>query len=276
MPRQTYGQLRVAPDGRRLAIMVAEERNDIWVYEMARGTFTRLTQEHDNALPMWAPDSSRVIYRSTRTGGTVVVSRNADGTGAEETLWTEVVTPWSVASDGKVFALGCKRPNRMDDDVCLVPAGSRLSEARRVVDTPFNEWSPAFSPDGRWLAFTSDVSGQYEIYVRPVSGSGSQSLVSVDGGEEPLWSRDGRELFYRNGTRLMSATIRPGVEFDNDPPKVVFVEGEWINLGGYSYDRLPDGSFVMIRGGDEGRPTTLNVVLNWHEELKRLVPVNGR
>jgi serine/threonine-protein kinase len=142
------------------------------------------------------------------------------------------------------------------------------------VDTPFSDWAAKFSPDGHWIAYTADVSGQYEVYVRPFPGPGSQWQISTGGGEEPVWSRAGKEIFYRNGTKWMAVSVNTtarGSEFSATPPRLLFT-GPYVNVPGPSYDVGPDGRFVMIEGPPEAPVTHLNVVLNWLDELRRLVP----
>jgi Tol biopolymer transport system component len=153
----------------------------------------------------------------------------------------------------------------------------RLSDriSRPYMHTPFNEGSPAFSPDGRWLAFTSDASGRYEIYVQPYPGPGGRVQISAEGGTEPVWPRNGRELFYRAGDKTMAVEIKTQPGFSAGKPKLLF-QGRYqppptLNA---NYDVSPDGHrFLMLKpAGEEQGPTQINVVLNWFEELKRLVP----
>jgi hypothetical protein len=132
------------------------------------------------------------------------------------------------------------------------------------------------SPDGRWLTYVSNESGRDEIYMRPFPGPGGRVLVSTDGGTEPMWSPDGRELFYRLGDKMMAVSITAEQDLSLVTPEALF-EGNY--QPGYiaqgintNYDIAPDGRFVMIRPEETSAPTQLNVVLNWFEELKRLVP----
>ena len=142
--------------------------------------------------------------------------------------------------------------------------------------TPFYESGAKFSPDGRWLAYASDESGRFEIYVQPFPGPGGKLQVSTDGGTEPLWARNG-ELFYRNGNRLMAVETKTDPTFSASTPKLLF-EGpceRGAGAGGTNYAVTGDGQgFVMVKAsGPEGSaPTQINVVLNWFEELKRRVP----
>ena len=146
-------------------------------------------------------------------------------------------------------------------------------EATSFLATSFNERSAMFSPDGRWLAYASNESGRSEVYVQAYPGPGGKWPISIEGGTEPMWSRDRRELFYRQGNKMMAVAVKTVPTFTADKPRLLF-EGPYATstLAPY-YDVSLDGQrFLMIKAA-EG-PTQINVVLNWFEELKRLVPTN--
>ena len=153
-------------------------------------------------------------------------------------------------------------------------------EHRPLLTTSFNEYRPALSPDGRWLAYSSDESGQIEIYVRPFPAVGTGKWqVSSDGGDEPKWSRDGRTLFYLGPTSLMETAVGDGAAFTNENPKAVFARDPYMYnaLPPRSYDVAPDGRFLFMKlpGAGPGAvetPPQIIVVTNWVEELKRRVP----
>jgi len=152
----------------------------------------------------------------------------------------------------------------LDDDRTTFP----------IIATEFDEHSPMFSPDGHWLAYVSGRSGREEVCVQAYPGSGPWHQVSTDGGREPVWSRDGRELFYRSGDRMMVVDVAAGPELSIGLPRVLF-EGHYLMGfgGGNMYDVTPDGQrFLMVRQPPDAAPTEIRVVLNWAEELKRLVP----
>jgi serine/threonine-protein kinase len=133
-----------------------------------------------------------------------------------------------------------------------------------------------FSPDGLWLAFVSNESGREEIYILPYPGPGNKSLISTDGGREPVWSSDGRKLFYRCGDKMMVVAIRTESGLSIGTPNIVF-QGDYVSYpgGGNSYDVSPDGRrFLMIKSEEKTTLTRINVVLNWFEELRGLVPTN--
>jgi eukaryotic-like serine/threonine-protein kinase len=143
-----------------------------------------------------------------------------------------------------------------------------------------NEYAPTFSPDGHWLAYGSDESGRQEIYVRSFPGPGGKVQISTEGGVQPAWARNGRELFYRNGDKMMAAAVETRPVFAAAKPKVLF-EGHY-ETGIYAfepdYNVSPDGQrFLMIKASEQESPATqLNMVLNWSDELRQLAPAGKR
>jgi len=279
MPQRAYGTFRLSPDGQRLAIQVLGPGNrDVWVQDLARGTFTRLTLEGDNSLPLWTPDGGRVVFSSSRGGPPNLFWMPGDGSGEPEQLLKSdrPQNPYSCSPDGQTLAYAEQDPSTASDIYVAPLKGDRTPQP--FLRTRFTEWGPAFSPDGRWIAYVSDDSGQFEVYVRPYPGPGGKWQVSNLGGEEPIWSRDGKELFYRNGQKWMSATVTLKPEFKAETSRPLF-EGPFINVPGLSYDVAPDGRrFLLLQPAEQetGPVTHLNVVLNWFEELRRHVPPAGK
>jgi Tol biopolymer transport system component len=146
--------------------------------------------------------------------------------------------------------------------------------------TRATEGAAKFSPDGRWIAYVSDESGKPEVYVQPFPATGGKWQVSTDGGTEPVWNRNGRELFYRSGNRMMAVDVVTQPTFSNGRPRQLF-EGKYVSslfpLTGFAYDVSPDGQrFLMIEETGSTTAAQINVVLNWAEELKRRVPVKTK
>jgi len=266
VPAQNYGAPRLSPDGRRLAIPISGAKDDVWIYESARGTFLRVTVDGNNAHPIWTPDGKRLAFRSQQDGAVpAIVWKAADGSGAEERLTASQssLVPGSFSPDGKTLAYSD------GGDIWVLPLeGDR--KPRPFLQSRFGKYGAEFSPDGRSMAHTSDESGRYEVWVHPYPGPGGKWQISTDGGEEPVWSRDGREIFYRNGQKWMVAAIETKSEFRAGTPRLMF-EGPYFNVPGLSYDVAPDGKrFLMIQVGEgEPAPKQLQVVVNWVEELKR-------
>jgi serine/threonine-protein kinase len=276
LPAQCYGTFKLSPDGKRLAIQVASATDDIWIYEFERGTFLRLTLNESNIGPVWSSDGRYVVFGSVRDGKSGLFRKAADGSGIEERLTTaspdafQIPESWS--ADGKALLFG--EWNATDQgDIWILPLEGERKETP-FLQTPFSEFFSSFSPNDRWIAYTSDESGRYEVYVRPYPGPGGKYQVSTEGGEEPVWSTNGQELFYRNGEKWMVASVDTKSEFHSQTPLLLF-ENYFINVPGLSHYPSPDGQRqVMIQPvGPQENAKQINLVLNWFEELKQRVPL---
>jgi serine/threonine-protein kinase len=266
---------RLSPDGQKIAVSTVAPTPDVWVYDVPRGTLTRLTSAGINTRNLWTPDGTRVTFASDRAGG----SQNiywipADGSTDAERLTTSSYrqVPESWAPDGKTLAFSELDPDT-NWDIWTLLLPDRKTEL--LLRTPFHDGGRAFSPDGRWLAYYSDESGRGEVFVRGYRPPGGKWPISSDGGAEPVWSRDGREIFYRSGNKLMAVDVMTGSTFLAGKPKPLF-EGPYVTALPANFDVSPDGQrFVMvIPVQKESRSARFDVVLNWFEELKRLVPIN--
>ena len=265
-----YAHPRFSPDGRRLALDVVSAGGvDIWTYDVTSGTPTRLTTAGDNDRPEWTPDGRGVLFLSSRDGATYSVwSQPADGSTAAEEVYrqTKPVREAILLNDGRTLVF---REDASDTqrDIRMVSPGKQ-AESAPVVATAADELMPRVSPDGKWLAYQSNESGQYEIYVRPFPGGGSRTTVSNAGGTEPLWSRDGCRLFYRNGTHLVAAGCTTSGSFAVTSRQVLFTGNFDLHPFHPNYDVAPDGRrFAMISSGDAA--TQVVVVINWFEELRQ-------
>jgi Tol biopolymer transport system component len=280
-PEHAYINPRISPDGQRVAVGITEQERQVWLYDVSRGTLTRLTfQGNNNLVPFWTPDGKRIAFTSNKEGPRNLFWQLADGSGGLERLTTSenIQLPGSWSPEGDLLAFSDVNPTTGFDIWML-----RLSDrkAQPFLQTQFNESTPQFSPDGRWLAYVSDESGRKEIYVQPYPGPGGKSQISTEGGVEPLWNRNGRELFYRSGNKMMSVEIAIKPSFSAGTPKKLF-EGAYQLLSGIStpnYDVSPDGQrFLMLKPSEETQAgsTQINVVLNWFEELKHKVPTGKK
>ncbi len=276
--RRPYEDLSLSPDGTRLALTIEGPAWNVWVYDITRGTLTRLTFEENNRDPIWTPDGKRVTFGSFRGGQHGVFWKPADGSAPEEQLMSygrdESIWATSWSPDSKALAF-CQRDPSTGRDLWLFPLeGDRKSQP--FLRAPLDQCVPMFSPDGRWLAYESNETGRSEIYVQPFPGPGGKWQISTEGGVRPVWARNGQELFYRNDDKLMVASITTEPSFSAGKPRLVF-EGRYWHAG-LDYDIAPDGQhFVMIKESTEQMaPTQINVVLNWFEELKRRVPAGKK
>jgi serine/threonine-protein kinase len=274
-PSRNYVYPRLAPDGRRLAVGIREQGSQIWLYDTGRDTLTRVTfggTGNDN--PTWTPDGKRLAYVGGKQFPPNIYWQLADGSGGVDRLTTEqyASVPSAFSSDGQLLAFVEIDPTSGYDIWVL-----RLSDgkAQPFLRTPGYESAPRFSPDGHWLAYVSDESGRFEIYVQPYPGPGGKYQISTDGGTEPVWNPKGKELFYRSGDKMMAVdiTTQPGLSVGK--PKMLF-QGPYVpTLGTLPfYDVSPDGErFLMLKPSEQTASLTqIVVVQNWFEELKRLVP----
>jgi serine/threonine-protein kinase len=283
---QTATRPRISPDGARVALQVVSDTSqDIWVYEMARGTGTRLTVDGWNEDPVWTPDGNRLVF----------------GRGSAQGSETDLFwAPWDGSSQVQALIMreGAQSPHTWTPDRRALAFYERVLTDPRphrdiwalnmdvlhpvpILVTSFNERSPSFSPNGRWMAYASDETGQDEIYLRAYPGPGGKRTVSIDGGTEPIWSYDGSELFYRRGPSMVAVEMKTGPTLSIGASLTLF-EGPYAIEGGGSgslgYDVARDGQrFLMLRrqaGRTGGADVNLRVVLNWLTDVARLAPAN--
>jgi eukaryotic-like serine/threonine-protein kinase len=216
---------------------------------------------------------------SNKGGSPNLYWQMADGSGGLERLTTSqnVQIPLSWSPNGERLAFLEVSPTT-GGDIWVLQLSDR--KAQPFLQTPAYESAPQFSPDGHWLAYSSDESGRVEIYVQPYPGPGGKWQISTDGGNEPVWNRSGRELFYRNADKMMAVDVTTQPNFLAGKPKMLF-EGRYVPSGGTlpDYDVSPDGQrFLMLKPIEQQQVgvTQINVVLNWTEELKRLVPTETK
>jgi serine/threonine-protein kinase len=282
--KNAYLHPRISPDGEQLAITISTSEstlagNNIWIYDLDDDSFNRLTFEGNNNLPGWSPDSRWVMFRSNRDGHNRSLYRKpADGSGVAQVLFTHdhpvMTNSWS--PDGTALLFSAMGVPGTSADLFVFPMEGE-EEPKPFIVSPAEEHSAVFSPDGRWMAYIANESGRPQIYVSPYPEPDVKWLVSgEDGGGEPLWSPDGKELFYRIGDKVMAIPVQTRPTFKASTPKVLF-EGSYLSssatIGYQYYDISPDGQrFLMIKEEGEAR---IHVVLNWFEELKRLVPTDN-
>ena len=287
-PVRAYVNPRMSPDGRKLAITIEDQEDQIWLYDLSRDTLTRLTFEGMlNNPAVWTPDGKRIAFASNKDGPTNIFWELADGSGGMERLTTSDHTqlPRSFSPDGQLLAfMEVNQTTGYDISVLQMGNSSKGSGQSRgllpFLRTSFNESVPAFSPDGHWLAYVSDESGRFEVYAQPYPGPGGKYQISTEGGTEPTWNPSGKELFYRSGAKMMAVDIVTQPTFSIGKPRVLF-EGPYLptRLTFPNYDVAPDGQrFLMLKPVEQAEtaPTQINIVLNWFEELKRRVPTGTK
>jgi serine/threonine-protein kinase len=274
-PPRDYQGVRLSPDGHRILATIMGPRIEIWIYDMTRSALTRLTSEEGSSQwAIWTPDGKRAIYRGTRMGFRNLYLKSADGSGAEERISEgESLTPFSISPDRKYVVYGITG-ERSGPDLWMLDMEGK-GKPRGLLTTMFNEKNAMVSPDGRFMAYNSNESGRNEVYVQPFPGPGGKLQVSTEGGNDPVWNRNGKELFYLNGDKMMSVSLSLEPALTAASPKLLFEVRHVSNSGDFQgYDVSPDGSrFLMIKGSaQEEPPNQIQIVLNWFDELKRLVP----
>ncbi|BCS31780.1 hypothetical protein TBR22_A09840 [Luteitalea sp. TBR-22] len=280
-PPRDYVYVRLSPDGTRVATVVYNaQTRDVEVWDARRRTLVRFTADPaDNGLVAWSPDGTRLAFSSDRFGTANLFWQHADGSGEPERLRVSdrLNQPLAFTPDGRLL-FSADVPERVRDIHALTLATREVSP---VIASPAAELNAQVSPDGRWIAYDSNASGQFEVYVRPYpdTTSGRQWQVSAGGGRQPAWGRDGRDLYYRSfAGDVMGCRIPAGPAFTPGTPSrlldgAAYAGGGSVG-GGMTYDVGRDGRFLMIkaRAPGDGTAPSLVVVQNWFEELKRLVP----
>jgi Tol biopolymer transport system component len=260
----------LSPDGRRLAVTVQGTNDDLWVRDLERGTWTRLTAEGDNTDAAWSPDGRQIVFSSTRAGAYNLYRAAADGGGEAQQL-TQVRTmamSSSVAPDGSVAVFAALDPET-GWDVRLQPLRAP-GPPRPFLSTRFAETYATFSPDGRYLAYVSNESGRSEVYVRGYGQEGKWP-VSAEGGSEPVWAPGGRELFFRNGDTLFAVPVSTAGAFTAEKPRAAVRGAFEPGINGYpNYDVARDGSrFLLVKAlAQREPPLQLVLVPDWRGELQ--------
>jgi Tol biopolymer transport system component len=260
---------RYSPDGRRIAVNLESQGTmDVWVYDIASHTLSRVTTEGMlNDRPEWNPDGTSIMFRSSRSGQPQMWQQAVDGSGTaraavedpQRSAWEGVFTP-----DGRAIVY---RTGSLGTSDIWIRAVTGDTTPHTLVATPFTEWAARPSPDGRWLTYESDETGEFQVYVLPLGRPGSRHQVSVDGGQEPVWSRDGTRIFYRRGDDRLVAVITttPDIAVVRRDSLFTGDYGTW--LGHAAYDVAPDGKhLLLLRPVDDSTRTI--VVHNWGAELR--------
>jgi serine/threonine-protein kinase len=283
-PANDYRYPRISPDGTKVATSIfADAKRDIWIWDLVRETPMRLTFDGVSACPLWSPDGNRIAFDSTREKA--ICWKAANGTGGDEKLGSitgqGLFSPWSLSGDGKTLVtLSRDMATNLDIGVMSIEGDRKW---KPLLNQKYDETAVTISPDGHWMAYESNESGQYEIYVRPFPEvNAGKWPISTKGGRAPLWSPDGRKLFYRNGDAAMAVAIEPGPAFKPGKSEVLF-RGPYVPRTGqepHPWDISRDGRFLMMKRVQPTEkapaakaPRKISIVVNWFEELKQRVPV---
>jgi len=264
-------------------------KTSVWIWDIVRETTTRLTFDGDSDTfdPIWTLDGKRIVYTSSREstflGKGDIYWRAADGTGEVEKLASSPergLFPRSWSRDGKNLVVWEFSPSPLQEDIGMI--SMEEGHVRKpLLQKKYQEKDPRISPDGRWMAYASNELGKYEVYVCPFPDvNNGKWQVSTSGGNTPLWSPDGRELYYHVADAAMAVPVETRQSFKAGRPTVLFQRAEMRFLGGVDlndftyWDISPDGKrFLMLRAAEAEAPRKINIVLNWFEELKQRVPM---
>ena len=280
-PPGPYVYPLLSPDGTRVALTVwntSRADRDIWIWDLQRRNMEQFTvDESDNSTIAWTADGRRLAFGSARVGGILnVFWQPSDGSGAPERLLNSehVQMPMRFTRDGRLL-VSAEVPGEGRNILALSLDGSQRTES--IVHGPASDLSTDLSPDGRWLAYDSNESGQYEVYVRPYPNPDrGRWVISMAGGRQPVWSRDGRELFYRDFSgALIAVPVTLTSRFSAGRPMKLLDGGGFSGAGptgsSQTYDVAKDGRFLMLKTA-AGTDSSLVIVHNWVEELKGLAP----
>jgi eukaryotic-like serine/threonine-protein kinase len=277
IPPKAYLYPRVAPDGRHVVVSADTGTPQLWVYDIARGTLDRRVLGWDAEEPSWTPDGKRLTFgwshfAADGTSRASIYTQPLDGTTPPQALVAPPLTdffPYDWSPDGKLFAYG--KLTSSFDILAITPGNNA---ATPLMASASNEISARFSPNGQWLAYVSDESGRNEVYIRHLSRNAGRMQISIDGGIEPVWARDGTELFFRGSGQIMAVRFAEGQTPVASRPLPLLADGYSRNLGPIAqYDVAPDGRFLMaVPTKEAALPAQLVLVHNWFEELNRKVP----
>lgn len=271
-----YEYPRLAPDGKRVAVARRDPQTrswDIQVIELVRATSSRLTFDSGNdRYPVWSPDGSRIAWQAQRDGAFQIYQKLASGVGPEELLRKEdvFIAPTSWSADGRFLLYSRADPKTILDLWALPLTGDR--QPALFWQTPFSELGGRFSPDGRWIAYYSDDQGGNEVYVQTFPASGGKWQISTNGGSQPWWRSDGKELYYVSaGGKLMAVEVKPGGSFEASAPRALFDLATARAIGGgSSYAVAAAGDrFLFVTAREEAASLQFTVVTNWTAEVKK-------
>ena len=269
LPAREYRVARLSPDGKRIAVRIGSgggSAGDIWVHELTSGSFSRLTFENNAESPAWGPGDNEISYITVESSGDRIAAKPADGNGPVRTLLqfqnsrSRNVTCWS--PDRKTAVL-VEDMLATSADLFSYRIGG--TELQPLVNSPSFEMAGTISPNGKWLAYSINDGGRIDVYVQAFPSATGRWQVSESGGHAPAWSRDGSELFYVLGYKMMAVSVGTGSSFTHGAPRQLFeIPFQGVSEFRTNYDVAADGRFLIIRGtATESYSQHLNVILNW-------------
>jgi dipeptidyl aminopeptidase/acylaminoacyl peptidase len=279
LPQRSYLFPRISPDQKTLAVEIEGPTHDLYTYDFARGVMTKMTTDGLSHAPVWTPDGKQICFRSWKAGTMTMWRMPADRSGPEERLTTVGAwqDPVSVSPDGRYLAFN---QGMLPSGVFVLPLDGKAAP-QPVVQSSFSNAAAKFSPDGKWVVYCSNESGKPEVFAQPWPGPGPKIQISSGGGTDPLWTRKGDEIFYRDGDKMVIVPVSLAGGFQAGRPRVLW-EGHYSHgmsgscgppgVSSGNYDISSDGRrFLMVRDNDQDVVSTrLVVVLNWAQALPEL------
>jgi dipeptidyl aminopeptidase/acylaminoacyl peptidase len=260
---------RIAPNGALVSLAVQGPSNTIWIQDLERGTLNRVPSQGDVVSPVWMPHGRAFVYSASwEQGNDTLTLTGIDGTGERRVFQSaNLLEPHDVSPDGR-FAITSLVTADTRGDLWVVPLTGD-DKPRPLLQLKGEEYDAKLSPDGKWFVYVSNEAGpgRHEAYVRPFPGPGGRYQISSSGASAVVWSRSGREIFYRDRDRIMAAAVEPGSTFAAGPPKPLFtLAGRYRD----EFDVAPDGQrFIMVELTEQQPVTAINMIFDWVEDLKR-------
>jgi tricorn protease-like protein len=261
-PKENYGQFKLSPAGDKIAISIFGTSEDLWILNMLSMNRTRITNNGQNGSPVWIDNNS--LY-ARQNNDIVKIKIN------------QPLTPEVILKDGRPESLS------MDGSKLIVIRGNpsdiymqntKTGDVSRITNTPnFSEFHASISPNGRWIAYTSDRANAFHVYLQEAIPDGKVAQFSRrEGSEEPRWTSDGKHIIYRSGQQWMQVELLDANNLQVGSPELV-LEGEFVNIGGFSFDITADGKkFLVSKGTSVKTASEIRVIKGWFKELQELVP----
>jgi len=281
-PLQAYMEPRISPDGLRIASAIQSGKDaDIWIYDIPRSTMSKFTFGGVNRTPAWSPDGKRIAYYAYDGGQHTIMIKQADGSGVPEIIkgiGRTYIDSWS--NDGSVLICDIAGTTRIGpngpggSDLYMLALTGTDRSFKPFLETRFDEWQASLSPDGKWIAYSSNESGTYQVYIQPFPQGGGRWSVSTDEGFGAHWAPDGKTLYYYSPGRLMSVSIQTAPSLIVGKPQVVFSGYQQKSVdSGLMYDISPDGqSFIVTQSQDDDENLRrIHLILNWFDEIQSKV-----
>ena len=274
-PVQAYIEPRISPDGKKIAMVVGSGKDfDIWTYELANGNMTRLTFGGINRTPNWSPDNKSIAYYSYNDGESFIKIKQANGSGGDRTLYSQksrlYIDSWS--PDGSLLVVdGYFGSQQSGLSVIKVEDPKELET---YINTDADEYMGDLSPDGKWLAYVSNETGPYEVYIQTFPEKGGKWQISLNSGLEPHWSADGKKLFFTSGNKIIEVPIeiKDGALI---PGKQTVVSENYSFLpvdSGISYDVSPVADyFIATQPASISSFKKVQVIVNWFSEVQKML-----